>query len=358
MEVIEYETPDSWNAKGMNWANPDPEKADYVMAIRQALLERAAVLHRSLSTEVLRITPYRAVSRQSLVACVSAIRSMAESFVNTDWDDYEDDLSDYPRMWTYRELVQLDGCNVYEFAKPYDFIRNGGQWLKAIRKAIDKLTVVRCGRAFGTVVTRSGTMHDPPFGESIGTAMDDAMKATPKRYSGSLDVSVYGWSGNTHWKWPMPKKDEGGGGLDDDDDEEDENGYCGYAQSRAYTITSVSNWLVGRDCELLLATCAKRSYDPVPYSSILDVSTYDSGGAGIKEGTTFHGPIHITSGKKLEIKIGDPDAIPRNSSVPTSEWDEDGVVIARHSCRIGYEATVKALLDYGCKNGFRFQEES
>ena len=356
MEVTEYEMPDSWNAKGMNWGNPDPGRADYVMAIRQALLERAAVLHRSVSSELFRISPFRTVSRRALEACVREIRSMAESFVNTDWDEYEDDLSDYPKMWTYRDLVQSDGCNVYEFAKPYDFVRNGGQWLKAIRKAIDKLTVIRCRNAYGTVVTRSGTKHDPPFGESIGTAMELAMAATPRAYSGSLDVSVYGWSGNTHWKWPRPKKDDDGGGLDDDD-EEDKNGYCGYAQSRSYTITSVSNWLVGRDCELLLATCAKRSYDPVPYSSILDVSTYDSGKAGIKEGTTFHDPIHVTSGKKLEIKIGDPDSIPKNSSVPTSEWDEDGNVIARHSCRIGYEATVRGLLDYGCRNGFRFQEE-
>ena len=42
MEVIEYETPESWEDKGMNWNTPDPCNADYVMAIRQALMERCA----------------------------------------------------------------------------------------------------------------------------------------------------------------------------------------------------------------------------------------------------------------------------------------------------------------------------
>lgn len=357
MEVIDYEMPGSWDAKGMNWKNPDPGKADYVMAIRQALLERAAVLGHPVSFDVFKISPYRPVSRAALGACVREIRAMAPSFVNREWDDYEDDLSDYPKMWTYRELVQSDGCGVYEFAKPCDFVRNGAEWLKSIRRALDKLTAIRCTGASGSVIARGGAKHDPPFGEAIGTALEIAMKATPQEYRGSLDVNVYGWSGNTHWQWPMPKKDEEEDGGDDEE-EESKNGYCGFAESRAYTITSVANRLVGRDCEVLLATYARRSYEPVPFSSVLDTTIYDSGRSGIKEGTSFRAPIHVTYGKKLEIKIGDPDAIPRNSTVPKSEWDEDGNMIARHSARTGYEATVKGVLDYACDNGFRFQEGS
>ena len=360
MEVIDYEMPDSWNSKGMSWKNPEPERVDYFMAIRGAIMERCAALHTSVNSEIMKISPHKPVTRSAMAACVSQIRGLAGSFVNMDWDEYEEDLSDYPKMWTYHDLLECDGCNLYDFAGPGDPCGDGGAWLKAIKAALDKLTVILPRSARGTVVTRSGSEHDPPFGESIGNAMSYAMQAKPTKFAGGLSsLSVYGWSGNTHWKWPRPKKEDedGGGGLDEDE-EENKNGYCGYAQSHAYTITSVGSWLYGRDCELLMAAVAKRPEGPVPYSSVLDVATFDSGRAGFKEGTSFLSPVHITWGEKLEIKIGDPDAIPKNSSVPTSEWDEDGNPIRRHSCKVGYSADVKCLLDYGVRNGFRFQEGS
>ena len=358
MEVIEYETPDSWNAKGMNWENPDPERADYFMAIRGAIMERCAALHSSVRSEIMAMSPYKPVTRAGLSACVSQIVGFVSSFVNKDWDEYEDDLSDYPKMWTYRDLVECDGCELWKFAGPCDPCADVRGWLKAIRAALNKLTAIRAGNAKGTYVTRSGSEHDPPFSESIGNALSYAMRSTPRKFNGRLDsLSVYGWSGNTHWKWPMPKKDDdGGGGLDDDDEDENKNGYCGYAQSQAYTITSVGSWLAGRDCELHIAAVAKGPEDPVPYSSVLDVATFDSGKAGFRKGTSFLDPVPIQWGKKLEIKIGDPDDIPKNASVPTSEWDEDGLAIRRHSCKIGYSAVVKCFLDYGVRNGFRFQE--
>ena len=62
MEVIEYEVPTSWNSNGMDWNAPDPRRADYVMAIREALMERAAAAHLSLGSDVLAISPWKAVS--------------------------------------------------------------------------------------------------------------------------------------------------------------------------------------------------------------------------------------------------------------------------------------------------------
>ena len=55
MEVIEYETPESWEDKGMNWNTPDPANVDYVMAIRQAIMERCAALHASVDRRVFKI---------------------------------------------------------------------------------------------------------------------------------------------------------------------------------------------------------------------------------------------------------------------------------------------------------------
>ena len=40
MEVIDYVHPQSWDNKGMDWSDPDPRRADYMMAIRDAFLER------------------------------------------------------------------------------------------------------------------------------------------------------------------------------------------------------------------------------------------------------------------------------------------------------------------------------
>lgn len=62
MEVIEYEFPESWDDRGMDWNAPDPRRADYVMAIRQALMERAAAAHVTLPSEVVAISPWKTVS--------------------------------------------------------------------------------------------------------------------------------------------------------------------------------------------------------------------------------------------------------------------------------------------------------
>ena len=57
----------------------------------------------------------------------------------------------------------------------------------------------------------------------------------------------------------------------------------------------------------------------------------------------------------VDIPLGDPDTIPRNAVVPTSDFDEQGNALYRRSAKRGYEAKVWALLDYGCENGFRFR---
>lgn len=114
MEVIEYDYPGSWDDKGMDWNNPDPRDADYIMAIRQALMERCAALHRYLPSAVAAISPWKTVSRQAVTDVLRAIRDIAGGFVNVGWEDYKEDFSDFPRMWTYRDLVMEDECRMHE----------------------------------------------------------------------------------------------------------------------------------------------------------------------------------------------------------------------------------------------------
>ena len=166
------------------------------------------------------------------------------------------------------------------------------------------------------------------------------------RYSGTFPVFVNGWSGNTHWCCPQ------------ESDEDSKDGYCGYAESKAYTVNQIENWLKGGEFDLILIAKAERPSGPVPFSQVLDVSIFDSSGTGLDEGVSFLPPMHIKNATDITLNLGDPFGIPKNSNVPSSEFDEHGSAITRHSTKIGYTATLWGLMDYGIKNGFKFRENN
>ena len=350
MEVIGYETPESWEDKGMNWNTPDPCNADYVMAIRQALMERCAALHTSMDYRLKKISPWKTLSRSSVEGIVRTIASMARMFVNFEWDEFEDDWSDFPKMWTYGDLVQERNCRLYEWAQ-YGLLReNGGEWLKQIRNAINRLTVIRAGDVYGKALTRSGSEHDPPFGESIGTAMQRAFdKLNEGTLNGPFPSSIYGWSGNTHWKCPRPDY-EG-------DPKDNQDGYCGYAMSQAYRITAARNWLLGAKFDIFAAVVVSKPTGPVSYSQQLDTSNLDGGGSGFTEGLNWTKRIHVSDPYEFELVLGDPDAIPQNGTVPSSEFDGEGNAIKRHSAKTGWIGKAYGFLDYGVEGGFKFKSK-
>ena len=352
MALIEYEMPGSWNAKGMDWNSPDPRKADYVMAIRQALMERASAAHVSLSRDVLAISPWKTVSLKSVEAVVKEMSRLAPYFFNDGFSEYKEDYSDFPRMWSYRDLVMEEGCGMYAFAHFGQLLENGGEWLRTVRNAIDRLHVVKCTDARGTTYSRSGSKHDPPFDESIGTAMSLAFgenMPTESRLT-SMPSDFYAWSGNTHWKCPQPL-DEG-----QEDWEGNVDGYCGYAQSRSHRITKVRSWLVGRELDFRVYSLVSAPVGPVPYSQELATSVFDGGDGGLKEGMS-ESRSHVDDPLDMDFTIGDTDSIPRNEVVPQSDFDDKGSAIHRRSAKRGYEAKVWGFLDYNCDNGFRFKED-
>lgn len=348
MEVIEYETPTGWDSKGMNWNTPDPSRADYVMAIRQALMERCAALHMGVDSRVLRISPCKAVSRAAVAGIVDTISRMAGRFVNLGWEEFEEDLSDFPKMWTYGDLIRERNCRLYEWAGYGSPRENGGEWLKQIRNAINHLTVVRANEVHGTSYARSGSRHDPPFGQSIGDAMQQAMdNANVNEYNGPFPSSVYAWSGNTHWKCPVPDY-EG-------DPENNQDGYCGYAQGQAYRITAARSWLMGAQFDIFAAVLAERPTGPASYSQQLDSSIFDSGTTGYGEGLNWTERVHVKNPLSFELTLGDPDCIPKNGTVPSSEFDDEGNAIRRHSAKTGWVGKAWGFLDYGVEGGFKFR---
>ena len=350
MEVIEYETPESWEDKGMNWNTPDPANADYVMAIRQAIMERCAALHMGVDARVFKISPWKTISRTAVTGIVDTVSRLAGHFVNLGWEEFEEDWSDFPKMWTYGDLIQERNCRLYEYA-PYGSLReNGGEWLKQIRNAIDKLTVIRAVDAYGTSYTRYGSRHDPPFGESIGDAMQEAMdNAEIGPYAGQFPTSVYAWSGNTHWKCPSPDYDG--------PPENNQDGYCGYARGEAYRITAVTNWLLGAKFDIFAAVLAEKPTGPVPYSQQLDTSIFDSGSSGLQEGLNWTERVHVEDPYSFELVLGDVDTIPKNATVPVSEFDDEGNAIKRHSAKLGWVGRSYGFLDYGVEGVFSFRSK-
>ena len=241
-------------------------------------------------------------------------------------------------------------CRLYEFAKYGSLVENGGEWLKQIRNAIDKLTVIRANEMFGVSLTRSGSEHDPPFDESIGTAMQRAFDKMGKSvHNGSFPSSIYAWSGNTHWKCPNPDF-EG-------DPEYNQDGYCGYAQSQSYKFTGARSWLLGAHFDLFAAVYVTQPTGPVPYSQQLDTSVFDGGKSKFNKGLNWTEKVHVKDPYDFEFNFGDTESIPKNEVVPTSEFDSKGVAIKRHSAKRGWDGKCWGFLDYGVEGGFKFQSQ-
>ena len=348
MEVIEYEFPTKWDDKGMNWSNPDPRNGDYIMAIRQALMERAAAAHCSLPSDVIKISPLKTVSIKQVYTVLKAIKQICGNFFNKDFDDYEEDFSDFPMMWTYGDLIQERGCDVYNFAKTGDLLLDGGEWLKKVKNVIDKLTTIKCPQAWGYTRTREGSKHDPPFAESIGTAMSDAMddeKGLKESKFTRVPSSIYAWSGNTHWKCPIP----------DWDDEDNVDGYCGYAKSISYRFEKIRSWLIDAEFDILGDSISDQCTGPVSYSQELATSVFDAGDCGWEKGLNAEEPHHVDDPDDVDWEFGYLDNIPKNEVVPVSDFDSEGVAQHRRSAKRGYEGKCAFFLDYGCENGFNFR---
>ena len=163
-----------------------------------------------------------------------------------------------------------------------------------------------------------------------------------------MPSEFYAWSGNTHWKCPIPDY-EG-------DPEYNKDGYCGYAQSRAHRVRKVRSWLAGRELDFRTYSLVAKPTGPVAYSQELATSVFDTGDTGLDEGMNEE-TTHVEDPLDMDVTIGDIDTIPKNEVVPSSDFDDKGSAIHRRSAKRGYTAKLWAFLDYNCENGFKFKED-
>lgn len=348
--MIQYTPPVSWDDKGMDWESPDPGNVDYYRAIREALVERAILVARSPDSALFDITQFRPWSVAAMNAIRDSIYHLAPNFVNMEFTDYKEDLSDFPKMWSYRDLIDTEGCRICEHPGTGSCNAAGwAEWLKAVKNAINKLTAVNFSGVSGTYLSRSGSEHDPPFSESISTALREALEGEPDTgtFSG-FPQEFYSWSGNTDYK-----KDSDG-----------EKGYCGYAQCRSIVIKTTQRPHPTAECDLIFRYKVSAPTGALSYSSELQKSVLDLGNSGLSLGiNTIR--THWSPDMELDISIGgNVDDIPRNSSVPVSDYrtnyDSDGNVSGYsrtlgRSCKTGYEGVVYCVLDFAVENGFKFQ---
>ncbi len=355
MEVISYEEPRSWDDFGMDWNDPDPRCSHYVMALRNAFMERMAAPQEGYYAshhDILRISPWKAVNSDLLRRIIWELEYLCRFYYNLDPEVYKEDFSDFPKVMRLTDIVTQEDCECFMNASRGAVLEHGGEWLRKIRNAICCLHVVQCYDAWGTTLTRTGPEHDPPFDESIGKAFEQAFgENQPAESNGKIGSrpSIYAWSGNNHWKCPRPDY-EG-------DPEDNKDGYCGYAYSVAYRFRRIRRWLAGREVDIVAAAVLGPPTGPTGWSNELATSVFDTGESGFTRGLNLK-RAHVEDPLDVDFTFGDIDSIPRNEVVPQSDFDSEGTATWRRSAKRGYEGRMYTFLDYECENGFRFRAKT
>ena len=354
MAVISYDEPRSWDDFGMDWNDPDPRLAHYVMAIRNAYMERMAAVADDYYINGYvspRISPWKAVNSDYLREIVSGLDGLCRHYWNLDPDAYEEDFSDFPKKMRLTDILSAEECGAFMNASRGQILDHGGEWLRTIKNAICRLHVVECRQAWGTTISRTGGEHDPPFDESIGKTFEHAFgegQPIEREIRQTVPKTVYSWSGNNHWKCPRPDY-EG-----DNPEEENCDGYCGFAQAVAYRFRRFRRWLGGREPDFVVAAVIGPPIGPTSLSNELATSIFDAGGSGFRRGLNIV-RTHVDDHMDFDFTFGNADEIPRNGVVPVSDFDSEGNAVWRRSAKRGYEGKVWAFLDYECENGFRFR---
>ena len=355
MEVIQYEEPRSWDDFGMDWNDPDPRCAHYMMALRNAFFERMAAASHDVymySYNVQRLSPWKTVTTDQMRSVVSELDMLCRGYYNLDPEAYKEDFSDFPKRMRLSDVLTEDDCDAFMNASRGAILEHGGEWMRKIRNAICRLHVVECRQAWGTTLSRSGSEHDPPFDESIGKAFEHAFgenQPGESEFKQTVPRSIYAWSGNNHWKCPRPDF-EG-------DPEDNKDGYCGYAYSVAYRFRRIRRWLAGSECDLVIAAVLDSPTGPTGWSNELATSVFDGGESRYKRGLNL-ARTHVDDPTDMDFTFGNVDSIPRNEVVPTSDFDGEGNATWRRSAKRGYEGKLYAFVDYECENGFRFRAKS
>ena len=346
MELSKYRIPFNWFGKGQTWDNPKPDLADYVMAIRDAIIERCIVANGSPSDAVLSISPDVIVTAEQGNALLNEIRYLIPYFINFDYP-YAEDYSDFPHYWTWDEMVNQPGHEIFRRFTVGELFEDSITTFKAMFKVLNLLRYRPVEYPEVKLYEGSGSRHDPPFNTSVNDALNEAAEIDEDDEN-EIPNYICSWSGNTHYHDQVNK----------DGEIVKEDGYCGYANQRYFKLVRFRKRIPNRGCRLVTIIIANKLNEPLSYSSELEKSTFDSGNSGIKEGVNIlQKTVVANDSEDVEYLVGLENNIPLNRDVPKSHFDhDDSSKTIRRSTIRGFEATVYMCIDYGVYS-FSFFDE-
>lgn len=321
MDVIKVTVPTSWTG------DPNPADWQFLLSLREALNERAAFAE--ISWVCPPIQPYLPFNREVMRAMQNVLFRLIPKFVNLEFNEYAEDLSDYPRFWTVSELVTAEH-NFLLMPSPGSLSSAWTDWLKAMKYIVCKLTHLPYNKFHGKLVSGFGSIHDPPFDEAVAQSIQDAQDARRETAFTRLPNTFYAWSGNTHY-FHRPDADQ-------------VDGYCGYADYQAIHVTKVVLPQQNVKVNILFKTFAAEPGTPCSFSSVLEKSVF-VGGDGLQEGVMDH-VFGVSSSAPLDIWFGPETNIPQNAVVPVSTFaSSDNETDVRRSTKTGFEAKLFCVLD-------------
>lgn len=318
MDVIKIDLPTTWEGED----NP----SDYMclLSLREAIKERAACV--GMFWYCPPILPYLPYNRQVMASMRNILYDLIPYFVNHEYKDYEDDFSDYPKMWSVSDLVTAEH-NIALMPSPGSLSEAWVDWLKAMKYVICKLTHIRYNKYRGEIVEGQGDVHDPPFEEANSESIKKALEGKEiTKFKDTLPWRFVSWSGNTHYYHDKQK--------------DPKDGYCGHAEFSAIHITQIVPPRKDMKFNILFKVFVITPRFPCKYSDELEKSVF-VGVGGIKEGINDLSYSYSGDGK-LNIWFGSDTIIPQNTNKPHSNFrdeDNDSPTI-RRSTKIGFEAKI------------------
>lgn len=213
--AYQYVMPQSWNDKGMDWDNPDPSNLDYLMALKLALEERAAITGFQIggngviesSEAFCQIRPGTPFSHNALLIISKTIADMSRSFTDV-YYDYDSALRTITSLSPNR-LIDLGATDLMCVPHKSSHVDAARDLFRSAKRALSLMRYVSAASERTYMLRASHyTAADPPhtgdtFAEAVAEAeanfsyretysySGDTWLETSKRVSYDLDLKYH-----------------------------------------------------------------------------------------------------------------------------------------------------------------------
>ncbi len=342
MEIRDYEIPTSWNDKGMDWDNPDLTSVDYIMALKEAIIERYNI-HGVFISSTLKyylaplyeITPYSPFDVDKLDAIIYSLSGLNKVFIDNMEDCQSLVISD---LWAEEDCGTFN-ADIYRGEADLQALV---PWFKAIKNIINKLTLLTSVRIyFRSRVQRGSTERYPDekvwndelnryvlqYGEDAQAAVDNALSnlyfSTDTK--GYLTISYFSASCIVEEVSNRYTVVSGSPVRN--------NGYDATVSSTEFSTDGTFRMHTNASCNLIFRYTASAS------GSYYDYYYWQNPATMPPE------VVYCKDGLIPEFQIGDVNDFPYSGQSPPATQD---------LC-VRYYYTIETFADFGISDGFKFQ---